>query len=423
MKINYSTVEAALELVQSNHHVFIHSGVSAPKRLINEMTRQAPRLKNVHIYQIHTEWECPYAKAEYKESFKLNSFFNGHNIRETQKNINATYVPIFLSEVPLLFYNNHVELDVALIQVSPPDEHGMVSLGPSVDVTVSAIRTAKILIAQVNPNMPRTFGDSQFHMARIHAFVECDDKIYEAKATSPTEAEQKIGQHIAGLIDDGATLQMGIGSIPNAVLNCLHNHKDLGVHTEMFSDGIIDLFLKDVINNKFKIKHPRKIVSSFVIGTERVYKFIHNNPAVLLLDAAYTNDASVIKQNPKVTAINSAIEVDMTGQVCADSIGTRIYSGVGGQMDFMRGAALSKGGKPIIALPSTTNKGQSKIVPFLKQGAGVVTTRAHAHYIVTEHGVAYLHGKNLEDRTKALIQIAAPEHRESLEKAAFDYFN
>lgn len=422
MKILASAKEA-ISLIDSHQHIFIHSVACAPQKLIKALVDRADTLQSVHIYQIHTEFECPYARPEYENAFKLHSFFNGHNVREARKNINASYVPIFLSEIPLLFYNKKVELDWALIQVSPPDEHGMVSLGPSVDVTIAAVRTAKKIIAQINPQIPRTFGDSQIPIEKINYAIECNDPIFEVNPPALSEVETKIGQQIANLIEDGSTLQMGIGAIPNAVLDCLGSHKDIGIHTEMFSDGIIDLYKRKVINGKYKVKHPGKIVSSFVMGTKKIYDFINNNPAVLLLDAVYTNSAHVISQNPKVVAINSAIEVDLTGQVCADSIGSRIYSGVGGQMDFMRGASLSKGGKPIIALPAQTKKGVSKITAFLKPGSGVVTTRAHVQYVVTEYGVAYLHGKTLEERAQALIKIAAPEHRESLEKAAFDLFH
>lgn len=422
MKILTSAAEAVAK-IESHQHVFIHSVACSPQKLIKALVERSSSLKSVHIYQIHTEFECPYAKPEYAEAFKLHSFFNGHNIRDAKKNINASYVPIFLSEIPLLFYNKKVELDWALIQVSPPDQHGMVSLGPSVDVSIAAVRTAKKIIAQINPQIPRTFGDSQIPLDKIDYAIECNESIFEVNPPLLSEVELKIGEQIASLIEDGSTLQMGIGAIPNAVLGCLTNHKDLGIHTEMFSDGIIDLHEKKVITGKYKTKHAGKIVSSFVMGTKKVYEFINDNPAVFLLDAAYTNSAHIISQNPKVVAINSAIEVDLTGQVCADSIGSRIYSGVGGQMDFMRGAALSKGGKPIIALPSQTKKGVSKIAAFLKPGSGVVTTRAHAHYVVTEHGVAYLHGKTLEERAASLVRIAAPEHQEALEKAAFELFN
>lgn len=423
--IRMAMVKSASECVswiKSGDNVFIHSGVSAPQLLLKAMVDRASELRGIKTYQMHTEGSSDYAQRELSESFQVHNFFNGANMRKSTGNISAHYVPIFLSEIPLLFYNGIINLDVALIQVSPPDMHGMCSLGPSVDITISAVKTAKIIIAQVNRQMPRTFGDSQLHISKIHTYIEVDEPLHCTEVKESSECEMKIGENIASLIEDGSTLQLGIGAIPNAVLKSLTKHKDLGVHTEMFSDGVIDLYHSGVINNRFKKKHPGKIVSSFVIGSQRVYDFINDNPAVLLLDCAYTNSTHVISQNPKVIAINSAIEVDITGQVCADSIGHKIYSGIGGQMDFMRGAALSKGGKPIIALPSKTSKGASKIVTFLKQGAGVVTTRAHVHYVVTEHGIAYLYGKTLEERAKAMIKIAAPEHREMLEKEAMEIF-
>ncbi len=314
-------------------------------------------------------------------------------------------------------------MDVALVHVSVPDQHGYCSLGVSVDIARSAVNNAQYVIAQVNPNVPRTHGDGMIHASRFHAMVYCEDALHEANfGATVSEIDQQIGQYVSELIDDGSTLQMGIGSIPNAVLQCLYNHKNLGVHTEMFSDGLIDLFDKDVINNKFKVINPNKTVTGFALGTKLLYKYVNDNPAFSFLDIDYVNDPYIIKQNPKVVAINSAVEVDVTGQICSDSIGTYQYSGVGGQMDFMRGAALSQGGKPIIALPSRTQKGISRIVPYLKQGAGVVTTRAHAHYIITEYGVAYLFGKNLRQRAKALINIAHPDDREALEKACFERF-
>lgn len=404
----------AVNAIQSGNHVFVHSVAATPQALIKAMVARAPELRNVHLYSIHTEGDCTYAHPDYAESFHIHSFFNGSNIRKVRKNINASFVPIFLSEIPVLFYNGIVPLDVALIQVSPPDEHGMCSLGPSVDVSIAAVRTAKKVIAQVNPNMPRTFGDGQIEFKRIDLAVEVNEELYIAKPPVLSEVELKIGQNVASLIEDGSTLQMGIGAIPDATLKSLHNHRDLGIHTEMFSDGLIDLYEKGAITNKHKNVMKDKIVSSFVLGSRKVYDFINNNPQVVLMDAAYTNDTARIRRNPKTIAINSAIEVDLTGQVCADSIGSQIYSGIGGQMDFMRGAALSPGGKPIIALPSKTSKGLSKIVPFLKQGAGVTTTRAHVHYVVTEYGVAPLFGKTIEERMKALIEVAAPEFRESL---------
>lgn len=418
-----STALECVSVIKSGDSVFLHSGVSAAQLLLKAMVQRAPELRGVKTYQIHTEGTAEYARDEYKDSFIVHNFFNGANMRKEASNLSAHYVPIFLSEIPLLFYNEVINLDVAIIQVSPPDVHGMCTLGPSVDVSISAVRTAKVIIAQVNKQMPRTFGDSQIHISKIHSYIEVDEPIHCVDAKAITPCEMLIGHNIASLIEDGATLQLGIGSIPNAVLKSLASHKDLGVHTEMFSDGVIDLYNSGVINNKFKKKHPGKIVSSFVIGSQRVYDFINDNPSVLLLDCAYTNSAHVIAQNPKATAINSAIEVDLTGQVCADSIGSRVYSGIGGQMDFMRGAALSKGGKPIIALPSVTNKGESKISKFLKPGAGVVTTRAHVHYIVTEHGVAHLYGKTLAERAQEMIKIAAPEHRDQLSRDAHDLFH
>jgi len=419
---HFNSADEVVKLIRSNDNVFIHSGVSTPQSLVKAMVLRHQELKNVNIYQIHTEGDCSYAKAEYRENFTVNNFFNGSNMRNNCTDIIQNYIPIFLSEIPNLFYNQVVPLDVALIQVSPPDKHGMCSLGASIDITVAAVRTAKKIIAQINPQVPRTFGDSQIHISKLDAYINVDEPIFEVPYGKISPVEEKIGQNVASLIEDGATLQMGIGSIPNAALKCLGNHKNLGIHTEMFSDGIIELFHKGVITGNLKKKHPGKIVTSFVIGTKKVYDFIDDNPSVLLLDCSYTNSTQIIRQNPKVTAINSAIEVDLTGQVCADSIGERIYSGVGGQMDFIRGASLSEGGKPIIALPSTTQKGISKIVTHLKTGAGVVTTRAHVHYVVTEHGVADLYGKPIKDRINALINVAAPEHREALSKEAFEFF-
>lgn len=412
----YLSAEDALKIVKSGDNVFIQTAAATPQQLVKALTARAADLRQVKVYSIHTEGDCSYADPRLQESFEVHSFFNGKNIRAVRGNINSSFVPIFLSEIPYLFYRGTVPLDVALVQVSPPDQHGMCSLGPSVDVSISAVRTAKVVIAQVNPKMPRSFGDAQIEFSKIHMAVAVDEELHLAKAALLSETELQIGRNIAGLIEDGATLQMGIGAIPDAALKALRGHKDLGVHTEMFSDGLVDLYESGAISNRLKKRMPGKIVSSFALGSRKTYDFIDNNPLVMMMDAAYTNDSHIIRQNPKVVAINSAIEVDLTGQVCADSIGSRIYSGIGGQMDFMRGAALSEGGKPIIALPSKTAKGVSKITPFLKEGAGVTTTRAHVHYVVTEHGVAYLHGKTLSERVKALIAIAAPECREDLER-------
>lgn len=421
---NYSPVTAdeAVKIIKSGERIYIHSVAAAPQELIRAMTERAPELRDVEIVQLHTEGEAPYAQPEYKDSFFINTVFVGANVRRAVNEGQGDYIPVFLSEVPGLFRNNILPLDVALVQVSPPDKHGFCSLGTSVDASRAAVQTAKKVVAQINPQMPRTHGDGMVHISCFDAMIEHDVPLPEHVVGELSEAEHKIGQYCAELIEDGATLQMGIGAIPNAVLQALTDHKDLGIHTEMFSDGVIDLVKNGVINNRLKKKHPGKIVSSFLMGSKKLYDFVDDNPQVAMLDVAYVNDTSVIRKNPKVTAINSAIEVDITGQIGADSIGTYHYSGVGGQMDFIRGASLSDGGKPIIALSSTTAKGISKIVPFLKQGAGVVTTRAHVNYVVTEYGVANLYGKNLQQRAKALIEIAHPDHREVLSQHAFMRF-
>ena len=421
----YQAVSAreAVSIIQSGDHVFVHSAAAAPQALIKAMTDRADELKNVSVYHLHTEGDAPYTDSKYNKCFTTHSLFIGANARKAIREGNASYIPVFLSEVPQLFRRKILPIDVAMIQVSPPDKHGFCSLGVSVDTSRAAQECARHVIAQINPQMPRTHGDGLIHISKFDSFVEVDEPLPSHETKALTEAEQQIGQHIAGLIEDGATLQMGIGAIPNAVLNALGTHKRLGIHTEMFSDGIIDLVEKGVITGEEKKVHPGKIISGFVIGSQRLYDFIDDNPLVNLLDIAYVNDVSVIRKNPKVVAINSAIEVDMTGQVCADSIGTYLYSGVGGQMDFIRGASLSERGKPIIALPSVTRKGESRIVPFLKKGAGVVTTRAHVHYVVTEYGVAYLYGKTIRQRVRELIRIAHPQHREALEREAMNTYH
>jgi len=322
-----------------------------------------------------------------------------------------------------LFRRSILPLDVALINVSPPDRHGFCSLGVSVDIAKAAIETAAVIIAQVNQNMPRTHGDGLIHISRFNAAVEVADPLPQVDyGVKLTESELQIGRYIAELIEDRSTLQLGIGAIPDAVLRVLGNHKDLGIHTEMFSDGVINLLETGAISNKYKKTHPGKIVSSFAIGTDKLYQKVHDNPEFSFHETAYVNDTSVIRKNPKMISINSCLELDLTGQVCADSIGSYHYSGVGGQMDFMRGASLSEGGKPIMALNATTRKGESKIVPFLKEGAGVVTTRAHVQYVVTQYGTAYLYGKNLRQRAYELMKIAAPEHQETLERSIIDRF-
>ncbi|OQY47946.1 MAG: 4-hydroxybutyrate CoA-transferase [Anaerolineaceae bacterium 4572_78] len=413
------TAEKAVEIICSNDRVFIHSIAASPLQLIRAMTERADELRNVEIVHLHTEGAAPYADEKYEGIFHINVPFIGSNIREAINAQRADYIPVFLSEVPALFRKGILPLDVALIQVSPPDKHGFCSLGTSVDATRAAVHVARYVVAQINPNMPRTHGDGIIHVNQIDAVIEVDDPLPELKPHKLTSVEMAISKQVTKLIEDGATLQMGIGAIPDAVLGQLENHKDLGIHSEMISDGIIDLALKGVINGSKKQVHPQKILASLALGSRRLYDFLDDNPQIVMLDAAYVNDTSVICRNPKVTAINGAIEVDLTGQVCADSIGTQMYSGVGGQMDFIRGASLSEGGKPIIALPSITKKGESRLVPYLKLGAGVVTTRAHVHYIVTEHGIADLYGKNLRQRAKALINIAHPDHQEWLEKEWF----
>ncbi len=416
------SAEEALKVIKSNDRVFIHSVAAAPQKLIKAMVGRAHELRNVEIIHLHTEGPAEYANPEYVNNFRVHSLFVGANLRQATQEHRADYIPIFLSEIPRLFRENILPIDVALVSVTPPDKHGYCSLGVSVDATLSAIEMAKVVIAQVNPMMPRTFGDSCLPISKFHYLVEGAEPIHEVTMPPASEIEKRIGGHVAGLVEDGATLQMGIGAIPNAVLGQLTNHKHLGIHTEMFSDGVIPLVKSGVIDGSAKAINRGKIVSTFVMGSKMTYDFLDNNPSVMMLDVAFVNDVATIRRNPKVTSINSAIEIDLTGQVCADSIGMKHYSGVGGQMDFIRGASYSKGGKPIIALPSVTAKGESKIVPFLKEGAGVVTTRAHVHYIVTEWGVAYLYGKTLEQRAKLLIGIAHPDHREALEKKAFERF-
>jgi acyl-CoA hydrolase len=416
--MKYETISAADAVcqIQSNQSIFIQGASATPYELIEALVARAPQLRKVHIHHLHTDGPGLYFQEKYAESFRVNNLFTGGNARKAVQEGRADYIPVFLSEIPNLFRRRIIPLDVALIHVSPPDKHGFCSLGVSVDVALSAVQSAHTVIALVNPQMPRTLGDGMIHISKIHHFVEVNRPLPVQEPAPLGEVEKKIGAFVAELVENGATLQMGIGAIPDAALAALVHHKELGIHTEMFSDGVIELVQKGVITNQHKARHRGHIVSGFVMGTQKLYDFVNDNPYVRMLDIAYVNDTSIIRQNPKVTAINSAIEVDLTGQVCADSIGTKIYSGVGGQMDFIRGASLSEGGKPIIALPSTTSKGESRIVNQLKPGAGVVTTRAHVHYVVTEYGIANLYGQNIRNRAKALINIAHPAHRENLEK-------
>jgi len=421
--MKFVDADQAVTVVDPGHRVFVHTAAAAPQLLVRALTARAPSLSNVEIIHLHTEGDAPYAEPDVADVFHTNALFVGANVRKAVQQGEADYIPVFLSEVPALFRNEILPLDVALLQVSPPDKHGFCSLGVSVDVSRAALEMAEHVVVQINPNMPRTHGDGLIHISQIDFAVESNGPIPEAPSIEFSDIERRIGQHCANLVEDGATLQMGIGAIPDAVLDALKDHRDLGIHTEMFSDGVVSLVESGVVTGSKKTVHPGKIVSSFAMGTRSLYDFMDDNPLVQMLDVAYVNDTAVICRNPKVTAVNSAVEVDLTGQVCADSIGTYQYSGVGGQMDFIRGASLSKGGKPIIALPSTTRKGVSRIVPILKPGAGVVTTRAHVHYIVTEYGAVNLYGKNLRERAEAMISIAHPDHRESLRKDAYDRFN
>lgn len=418
----YVTAEQALQIIQSGQRVFVHGSACTPNYMLQQLAAQASRLRDVELISISLYGEVTLDHPQYAPHFRFNSLFVSGSIRQAVSEGRADYVPVFLSEIPELFKRNIIQLDVAIVQVSEPDKHGFCSLGPSVDIARSAVNMARHVIAQVNPRVPRTHGDGMIHVSRFHAMVWQASELQEAHFGHSSFEEQQIGQQVADLIQDRSTLQLGIGSIPDAVLRSLHHHKDLGVHTEMFSDGLVDLIEKGVVNNRYKKIHPGKTVTAFALGSRRLYDFVDDNPSVAFLDTDYVNETSVIRRNKRVVAINSAIEVDITGQVCADSIGTHHYSGVGGQMDFMRGAALSEGGKPIIALTSRTAKGIPRIVPMLKPGSGVVTTRAHVHYVVTEYGAVFLFGKNLRERAKALISIAHPDDREALERACVERF-
>lgn len=419
----YVSVKEAISVIKSGDRIFSHGSACTPNFLIDELAEQSSRLKNIEFVSITQQGNVEIAKPQYKDCFYINSLFVSTPVRQAVNSEQGDFIPVFLSEIPTLFKKGILPIDVAMITVSPPDKHGYCTLGTSIDVARSAVDTAKIIIAQVNPRMPRTHGDGMIHITKIHKMVWHEEELlmvdYGAKVG---EEELLIGKNVAELIDDKSTLQMGIGTIPDAVLKCLHNHKDLGVHTEMISDGIVDLVANDVINNKFKGTHLNRTITSFAFGTRKLYDYIDDNPSFAFMDVEHVNYPINIMKNKKMVAINSAIEIDLTGQVCADSIGTFQFSGIGGQMDFMRGAALSEGGKPIIAISSRTKKGVPRIVPFLKQGAGVVTTRGHIHYVVTEFGVAYLYGKSLRQRAKALIEISHPDDREMLEKATFERF-
>ena len=423
MNKSYTTAEHAVQSISSGNRVFIHGSAATPVKLVQALLDRHNELSHVELVSITNLGDIHFHTPEFKKSFYFNSLFVSENIRGLIKDNGGDYVPVFLSQIPQLFKQQILPIDVAMIQVSPPDSHGYCSLGTSVDIAASAVENAKTVIALVNPRMPRTHGNGFISINDVTHAVWHEAELPEVNYSGKlTPAVVEIGKNVAALIEDGATLQMGIGVIPDQVLQNLSNHKHLGIHTEMLSDGVIPLLHSGVIDNSRKKVKKGRSVTGFVAGTRKLYDFIDDHPNMLVMDISYVNDTSVIRQNPKVTAINSAIEIDLTGQVCADSIGTYQYSGIGGQMDFIRGASLSEGGKPIIALPSTTSKNESRIVPFLKQGAGVVTTRGHIHWVVTEYGSVNLFGKNLKQRGKALIQIAHPDHREYLERAFFERY-
>ncbi len=424
MQYKSVSAEEAVKVIKTGDRVHLSSVAVTPHKLIKAMEERGRNKEffDVKIQHIHIENKVEFANPEFEGVFVSEQFFVGGNLRKQTQAGYADYIPSFLSETQKLIREGYLKVNVAMVMVSTPDKHGFVSLGTSVDATKAAIECADVVIALVNPNVPRAWGDAIFHMSEIDYFVEDDSPLYSHDMGTLTDTDVAIGKNVAELIEDGACLQMGIGGIPNAVLAQLGNHKDLGVHTEMFADGILPLVEKGVVNGKRKQIDPGKMVASFLMGSQKLYDFIDDNPMVAMMDVRHTNSVNIIRQNHKVTAINSALAVDITGQVCADSIGTTHYSGVGGQIDFIRGAGYSEGGKPIIAMPSITAKGLSKISPILLPGSGVVTTRANMHWFVTEFGAVNLYGKTMQARAKAIISVAHPDHQEELDKAAFDRF-
>ena len=412
------SAEEAVRAIASGNRVFLTGNCSVPQQVLAALVAYAPELNDVEITQVLTVGDADYVSPEMEGHIRVNTLFVSHNVRKAVQEGRADFTPAFLSEIPRL-YRTELPIDVALIQVSPPDEHGFCSYGVEVGVTKTAAEVAKTVIAEVNPRMPRTLGDSFIHVSKIDHIVEVDYPLPEFRMGEPSEIQEQIGQLIGALIEDGSTLQMGIGGIPDAVLNYLDDKRDLGIHTELFSDGIIDLVDAGIINNEKKTLHPGKIIAGFLLGTQRLYDYVHDNPIVELHPSEYVNDPYRIAQNDKMVSINSAISVDLTGQINADSMGHLLYSGVGGQVDFVRGAARSNGGKPIIALPATAKDDTiSRITWQLEPGSGVTTSRNDVHYVVTEYGVAYLFGKTLRERAQALIAIAHPDFREELEAKA-----
>lgn len=413
-----SAAEAVAD-IRSGEQIFVHGGAATPSVLLEALVQRAPELEDVSMVHFHTEGPAPHLAPEMAGHFRHKALFIGGNAREAVNEGRADYVPVFLSDVPDLFRSGIMPLDAVFLNVTPPDAHGFCSLGTSVDASLAAARSARRVIVQLNRSMPRTHGDTFIHVSRIHAAVEVDQLPYEHAEAPLGEVERRIGEHIAELVQDGATLQMGIGAIPSATAAALRDKKDLGIHTEMFTEPVVDLVECGAVTGVRKEINCGKIVSAFLMGTKRLYDFVDDNPMIELRPVDYTNDTAVIRRFRRMVAINSAIQVDVTGQVVADSIGKRFYSGVGGQMDFIRGAALAEEGLAIIALPSTAAGGTiSRIAPVLDTGAGVVTTRAHVQIIVTEHGVARLHGRSIAERARALIAIADPDFREELEHQA-----
>lgn len=423
-EIKYVTPEEAVSVIKSGDRVHLSSVAVTPHILIKPMVERGRRgeICDIKIQHLHIEGPVEFADNEFEGTFKSEQFFVGPNLRKQTNNGYADYIPIFLSETQRLIRLGVLKVNVVLCLCSPPDKHGFVSLGTSVDATLAAIETADTVIAAVNPNVPRTFGDTMININDIDIFTR-DDSELQPRVYSPlSDTEKAIGKNVAALVEDGACLQMGIGGIPNAVMTQLYDHKNLGLHTEMFADGVLPLIDNGVINGKNKNIDKGRVVASFLLGSKHLYEYIDNNPMILMKEIGYTNDVNIISKLDKMTAINSAISIDLTGQVCADSIGTRQYSGVGGQIDFVRGSSMSKGGKSIIAMASTTKKGVSKIAPILSLGSGVCTTRSNMHWLVTEYGAVDLFGKTLQDRAKAIISIAHPSHREELDRAAFNRF-
>lgn len=424
MSVKYMSADEAVKLIQSGHHVYIQGSTSVPEILVEAMARRGGELRNVTLYSgfAVTKGVAPFCKPEYKDSFFVDSFFVNNSVRKWIDEGYGSMTPRFLGEVPELFRDGTWPLDVALLNCSMPNEDGYVSFGVSADLATAASQCAPILIAQINKQMPFSYGDPVIHISKLAAAVEVDDPLVEVPTAVPTEKEIKIGNYIAERIPDGATLQIGVGGIPNAVLSALSNHKHLGLHTEAMTDGVLPLLEKGIIDNSLKRIEPGKSIASLALGSRRLYDYMDYNKDIIIRDVAWTNDPFIIAQNPKVMSINSCLEIDLTGQVCADSIGTKIFSSVGGQHDFVYGSSRSQGGISFLAMLSTTNKGQNKIKPVLTEGAGVVTTRFQTNYVVTEHGIVNLRGKNLAERAKLMISIAAPEFREELDRAAAERF-